>query len=185
MRFWTVFKGAAVGAAQLDMQGHFILSNAALQRMFGYEAGELERMSFTELAHPEEGMKEGRFFIESLIAGKKESYQTEKRFLCRDGRAMWGRLTLSLVPGRKGHTESVIGIVDDITHLKRAERVCQVSKARYWRVLESASDGIIIVNHGRIVFINIKAEAMFGYGLEELLGKPLEILLPERYRRTH
>ncbi len=186
MRFWTVLNRAAIGAAQFDMQGHFVESNPALQQMLGYDEEELRKMNFTELAHPEEAITGTDFWKEMLISGKRESFQTEKRFLRRDGRAIWGRLTLSLIPGGKGRPGSVIGFVDDITQLKRAEGVLQASKAKFWRLLESASDGIVIVNNeGRIVFINAKAEKMFGYDLEELLGKQVEILMPDRFRQTH
>lgn len=186
MRFWTILKRAAVGVAQLDMQGHVVECNAALEKMLGYSAEELQKMSFAEWTHPEEAVTGIGFISEMLMAEKCESFQTEKRFLRRDGRAIWGRLTISLVPGGRGRPESVIVIVDDITQLKRAEGVLQTSKARFWRLLESASDGIVIVNNGgRIVFVNAKAEKMFGYGLEELLGKSVEILLPDRFRPTH
>jgi PAS domain S-box-containing protein len=53
-------------------------------------------------------------------------------------------------------------------------------------VLESASEGIILIDAtGRITLVNTAAERMFGYPRRELLGEPLEILLPERVRRGH
>ncbi len=53
-------------------------------------------------------------------------------------------------------------------------------------VLETASEGIILINTtGRITLVNTAAERMFGYPRSELLGEPLEILLPERIRRGH
>jgi PAS domain S-box-containing protein len=53
-------------------------------------------------------------------------------------------------------------------------------------VLETASEGIILINTtGRITLVNAAAERMFGYPRRELLGEPLEILLPERIRRSH
>jgi two-component system, sensor histidine kinase len=54
------------------------------------------------------------------------------------------------------------------------------------RVLDAAPDGLIIVNvSGTIAFANAEAEALFGYRREELLGRPIEILLPERQRLRH
>ena len=53
-------------------------------------------------------------------------------------------------------------------------------------VLESASEGIILINTtGCITLVNTAAERMFGYQRSELLGEPLEIMLPERIRRGH
>src|SRR5215469_13137593 len=57
---------------------------------------------------------------------------------------------------------------------------------RYRRLLESAPDGIIEVDgHGRIVLLNSQAEKLFGYKREELLGKTVELLIPERFRGRH
>lgn len=50
-------------------------------------------------------------------------------------------------------------------------------------LLETAPDGIVIVNEdGRIVFVNVQGEALFGYAREELIGQPLETLVPVRIR---
>jgi PAS domain S-box-containing protein len=53
-------------------------------------------------------------------------------------------------------------------------------------LFESAAEGIVVVDHtGRVRRINAKAAQLFGYGREELLGQPIEILLPERFRGNH
>lgn len=58
--------------------------------------------------------------------------------------------------------------------------------AEFRNVLESAPDAIVITNgQGRIVRLNRQAEAIFGYTREELLGEPVEILMPERFRERH
>ncbi len=60
------------------------------------------------------------------------------------------------------------------------------SEAKLRAYFEAASQGIITVGpSGGIEQVNSKIEEMFGYRREELLGQPLEILLPERYRRAH
>ena len=61
-----------------------------------------------------------------------------------------------------------------------------VADNRYWRLLEAAPDGIVEVDgSGRIVLVNSQAERMFGYRREELLGKSVEMLMPERFRGRH
>jgi len=62
---------------------------------------------------------------------------------------------------------------------KRAEE-------RFRRLLEAAPDAILVVDQaGQIVLANSQAEGMFGYRREELLGKPVEFLVPERFRALH
>jgi len=67
-----------------------------------------------------------------------------------------------------------------------SEAALQLSQDTARAVLESASEGIILIDAtGRITLVNAAAERMFGYPRSEVLGEPLEILLPERIRRGH
>ncbi|NIP81234.1 MAG: PAS domain S-box protein, partial [Gemmatimonadetes bacterium] len=67
-----------------------------------------------------------------------------------------------------------------------AAAALSVSRERFERIVEIAADAIISVDEDqRIVLFNRGAEEIFGYGRDEVLGGPLEILLPERYRTHH
>jgi PAS domain S-box-containing protein len=72
------------------------------------------------------------------------------------------------------------------TERKRAEEALRKSEATGRALLESAAEGIVIVNpDGRIVLANVRTEELFGYQRDELLGQTLEVLLPERFRNSH
>src|SRR6266481_6973382 len=67
----------------------------------------------------------------------------------------------------------------DITERKQAEEKFRVG-------VEASPSGIILVNdRGRIALVNSQTEKLFGYGREELVGKPVEILVPERFASQH
>jgi PAS domain S-box-containing protein len=69
---------------------------------------------------------------------------------------------------------------------RRAEEALAASEARFRALLESAPQGVVAVDEkGHIALVNVKTEEMFGYSRDELLGRPLDILLPERYRAAH
>jgi len=92
----------------------------------------------------------------------------------------------------EGGTE-LLELNTDITERKSIELSFEKKKAeleqasrRFQALLESAPDGIIIGNaNGEIVLINSQTESLFGYAREELLGRPVEALLPERFRGAH
>ncbi len=66
------------------------------------------------------------------------------------------------------------------------ERALEKSDARFRAVVEWAPSAMLLVNgEGRIVMVNTQAERSFGYSRSELLGQPMEMLVPERFRHHH
>ena len=64
--------------------------------------------------------------------------------------------------------------------------VASLTDGDRWRLLESAPDAMVIVDSaGKIVFVNSQAERVFGYAPRELLGQPVETLIPEQVRHAH
>jgi PAS domain S-box-containing protein len=69
---------------------------------------------------------------------------------------------------------------------REQERILRVSESRFRALLESAPDGIVIADRdGRITIVNRQAELLFGYEREELLGRDIDVLLPDSARRRH
>lgn len=70
--------------------------------------------------------------------------------------------------------------------METPEEALRKSEARFRNLLEHAPDGIIISNQdGRIMMVNARAEMMFSYSREELVGQEIEFLMPEEYREIH
>ena len=154
--------------------------NRAAEEMFGYTRHEAEGCRLWQLilppgaAEPETTEPDGP---------QPRSYETTCRR--KDGALIYVNASVrrQVAPsgGVRGHVYNKV----DITHL-RVRRDSRMIEARYRDLLESTPDAIVIVNEiGRIILINGQAEAMFGWDRGELIGQPLEVLLPQRYRATH
>ncbi len=80
--------------------------------------------------------------------------------------------------------QELIATRERLQHLLESERLLREAKLRSY--FEAASQAIIAVDRtGSLILVNRRAEEMFGYTRVELLGQPLEILIPERYRAKH
>jgi len=73
-----------------------------------------------------------------------------------------------------------------VTDLEQAETQRRQAEGMFEALLEAAPDALVIINQdGRMVLVNSETERMFGYQREELLGQPVEVLVPERVRPGH
>ncbi len=103
----------------------------------------------------------------------------------KDGSAIYVDITAKTVRDRLGKIKLIAVSHKDVTEF-RVMNQGKMLEARYRGLLESMPDAIVVVNQtGRIVLVNGQAEELFGYAHGGLLGKPVEILLPARFREAH
>lgn len=140
-RFRSIFDYAPVGMALVDRQGYLILTNYALQSFLGYPHEELITKSFVELTHPKDADADlAQYHV--LCAQKISSYSMDKRYIHKDGRIIWGHLTVSSVLEEEGQAATYsVGMVEDIGERKAAEAALRRSKAELeQRVIERTED---------------------------------------------
>lgn len=119
-QFRTIFEQAAIGIILSDLDRHILACNPAYERLVGYSEAELRQGVFPLATHPDDAARDMMLFGE-LVAGQRESYAIEKRYLHRDGRIVQGRLIASLVRDAAGQPHRTIGMVEDITAQRAAE----------------------------------------------------------------
>ena len=118
-KYRSVFEHAAVGIEQLDLDGTLLDANHALCRMLGYPRDELLGRNFREITHPDDRDAEAAL-LGRLLAGELRSYSIEKRYLRRDGAAVWIRVSSSLAVTDERPLYR-ISVVEDITLRKTSE----------------------------------------------------------------
>jgi PAS domain S-box-containing protein len=170
----AVFEHAGVGVAVVDMSGHPVMTNPALQAMLGYSGAELASMVFTEFTHPDDADADWGLFSE-LVAGVRDRYRMDKRYLARDGRLVWGRLTVSLVRDASGEPSHAIGMVEDVTEARQAELALAEAEERY-RTLVEELPAVVYIDEGddvaSAVYVSPHYERVLGYTPAERLADP-------------
>jgi PAS domain S-box-containing protein len=119
-RFRATFENAAVGIAHVAPDGRWLRVNAALCRILGFQAEELVAKSYQDVTHPDD-LEADLSQIEQMHDGKAASYGIDKRFLRKDGAAVWCRRTLSCVRNSDGAIDYFVIVVEDITERKAHE----------------------------------------------------------------
>ncbi len=119
-RFRMVFERAELGIAVGDIAGRVIESNPALEHMLGYTKEELRNRAFSEFTLPDDNELEWPL-IQEVIAGKREHYEIEKRYIRKDGETIRVHLIGNLVRGDRGEPLLGIALIEDITKSKKAE----------------------------------------------------------------
>src|SRR5262249_35978045 len=93
---------------------------------------------------------------------------------------------LSVGEAKQEGASIFVGIIRDITERKSAERALRESAARMQALFETAVDGAILIDaHGAVLMFNPACERLFGYAADEVVGKNVNLLMPEPYRLEH
>jgi sigma-B regulation protein RsbU (phosphoserine phosphatase) len=129
------------------------------------------------MIHPDDRARVNQH-LQQVLAGQAVP-PIEHRILHRDGTTRWIRDTILLHHDEHGALDQYDGLVEDITDRKEADEL-------FRQLIESAPDAIVIVDQeGKITLVNAQAERLFAYPRDELLGEPIEILVPDRCRAVH
>jgi PAS domain S-box-containing protein len=113
-------------------------------------------------------------------------WEGELRHTRKDGSEIVVASRQALVRDEDGRPLAIIELNSDITERKLAERSLREAEQQFRGLMESAPDAMVIVDErATITLVNARAEELFGYAREELIGQPVEMLLPRGLRRRH
>lgn len=162
-----------------NRDGRIVLVNALTERMFGYSREELLGAPI-ELLVPESVRAKHPGLREAFFANPTARAMGAGRDLYgqrKDGSRFPVEIGLNPIDSADGML--ALAAVVDITARARAEEQFRIA-------VESSPSGMVMIDStGRIKMVNRLTEQLFGYDRAELLGQPVEVLLPERYRARH
>lgn len=167
-----------------DLEGRIVQFNRACQEISGYSAEEAKgRREWDFLLAPEEAAAV-RAIFKDVVGGLAR--QHESHWLTKGGARRLISWKEIAVFNEDGQVVSVVATGIDQTERAEAQQRATESEATVHALLETAAQAIMVATReGRITLANATTEKMFGYGRQELLGQPIEKLIPERMRERH
>lgn len=166
--FEQTFDAAPVAKAVTRPDGRYIKVNRSMSEFLGYTEAKLLAMTFMDITHPDDLATNLRL-RDYLLAGRIPSFQTEKRYLHKDGRTVWGLLAATAVHDKDGRPLYSIAQILDIDPQKRAEQSLRESETRFRAIFDNANTGIAATDErGTVRYFNEAFRTMLGYDAETL-----------------
>lgn len=185
-RLTLVLSTAVDGVIIINEKGLIDVFNPACERLFGYAANDVVGKNVHVLM-PEPYHTEHDGYLNNYL-------ETGERKIIGIGREVMGRrqdgsvFPMELSVGeafQEGH-RIFVGIIRDISERKAAEHELRESEERLRTVIDTAVDGVIIIDDkASIQIFNPACERLFGYAADEVIGENVKMLMPEPYRAEH
>jgi len=185
-RYRAVADSAVEAIVSASSDGKIIAWNEGARRVFGYSEAEAlgKPLDIMMPARYQDAHRAGVARYNATHDAHVIGKTIELRGRRKDGAEFPLELSISTWQTAEGTFYS--SIIRDITERKRVEEDLRDSEARYRAQADSAVDAIVSADAaGNIVYWNGGAENLFGFPKEEIIGKPLSMLMPERYRNAH
>ncbi len=141
-RFARAFEYAPIAKALVSPEGKWLKVNRAVCNLLGYSETELRSRTFQELTHPDD-LADNTLVLKQMLAGSLHTYQTEKRYIHKDGHTVWTILSSYLIRDSKGDPSCFISQIVDISARKRAEKLVRRRK-QYLTGLNQALETLLI-----------------------------------------
>jgi len=194
-RFRSIIEQSADGVILIDEQGDIIEWNHAQELISGFKREEVTGKPFWEvqmqLAIPERRTPEHaehlkNLILETLASGKSGYFNQVLQGIVYHKDGMQKIIQENFFSIKTGRGIRLGSIIRDVTEHKKSEDALRQSEDRLRSLMQQANDAIFICDsRGLILFWNRKAEELYGYTADEILGKPNSIIVPQRFREVH
>ncbi len=166
-RFRGTFDLAAVGIGHVGLDGRWVRVNQRLRQILGYSEEELSGLTFQSITHPDD-LQTDLEYVKQLLAGEIDTYTMEKRYLRKDGAALWAQLTVSLARDVNGEPAHFISVIEDIGDRHEAESALRAAEERLSLATKASRLGVWEwdLSSGKIFYSDL-AKEICGFGPDD------------------
>ena len=180
----TAIEQSPSTVAITDINGDLIYVNPKFTELTGYSEDEVVGKNPRILKPDKKSETDYKFLWKKISEGK--TWRGEFINKKKNGDLYWEFASISPIKDDKGDITSFIKVAEDITEKKRIENELKDSEERTRTIINTLVDAVITINEkGMIESFNPAAEAVFKYDKEEVIGKNVNILMPEPYHSKH
>ena len=185
-RFQAITESTIDAIISIDQEGKILSWNSAAEKLFGFKEKEAIG-EVIEIIIPNDFVDAHRKGLQRIVKGGKPHIigkTVELMGKKKDGSHF--PIELSLSTWESGSRQFFSGIIRDITERKESERSLLESELKFRSITETANDAVISADQqGLIISWNNAARKIFGYNEGEVIGQPLTIIIPEKFREAH
>lgn len=169
MQLRSVFEQSVVGITHFNREGYFVNVSDKTSKMLGHSEDELSKLTFMELTHQNDRQKTRDWFI-GILEKREPVFSIENRFVCRDEAVIWTRLTIADADAKADRPNQYLVFIEDITSIKRTERVLPIDQEYFADIFEKTSFGVAQLNSstGEFQKINNRFCDLLGYTVDEM-----------------
>jgi PAS domain S-box-containing protein len=186
VRLRAVVDTAVDGVILIDARGNVLMFNPACEKLFGYARDEV-------IGH------NVKMLMPAPYRGEHDRYlgnyhRTGDAKIIGIGREVTGQrkdgstfpMDLSVGEAKQDGGSIFVGIVHDLTERKRAEQAAREAAAQMAAVVDTAVDGVILIDaQATVLMFNPACEKLFGYGAGEVVGRNVKMLMPPPFHEEH
>jgi PAS domain S-box-containing protein len=182
----AVVETAVDGVILIDAMGNILMFNPSCEKLFKYGADEVIGRNVKMLMPGHYRQEHDRYLDNFARTGERKIIGIGREVLGQRKDGSTFPMDLSVGEAKEKDGSIFVGIIHDLTERERTERALRESAARLRAVVDTAVDGVILIDaRGRILMFNPACERLFKYRADEVIHENVKLLMPEPYRVEH
>ena len=179
-RYWDLYDLAPIGYFTVGKQGLILEANLTAAGLLGVAKGALVKQRLTSFILPED---QEIYYLRSRKPGEPGAPRECELRMLRSGAApFWARLAVCAAQDAGGGPVDRV-MMSDITESKRARNALRESEERYRQIVETAREGIWVIDvTGKVGYANQRIAEMLGYPQAEVMGRPVADFVTQEHR---